>query len=838
MLSKMSKIVKKIRMLYIKLKRIPKFFLMPDQHARFVYCKYYERYEVSDNVIFIESFHGDEISGNPFYLLSQICTDNRFDDYEIYVGANKEQTANICARLSAHGFDNVTVLSRDTNKFCMVLATAKYIISDVSLPPYFIKKEKQIYLNTWHGTPLKGLGRSIKDEPNSIGNVQRNFLMSDYLLCPNRYTLEKLREDYMLTYLYNGKYVLSGYPRNAVLFDKERAVEVKNELGLKDKKIVVYMPTYRDKKSVNDNYHFDMLIDVLDKLDKNISNDMVIIAKLHHLAEGNIDFGRFKRVVAFPNSYETYEVLSIADCLITDYSSVMFDFANTGKKIILHAYDCKDYQNTRSMYMGIEALPFIITKNTETLVKEVNAIDRYRNYAEPIRDYIEYDSQNASNDLIEYVFFGKQSERMEVIDGSEYHNGKENVLLFTGALAKNGMTSALKSLMNMVDCEKRNYFLLFTANSVNCNKLTIHEFPKCSYIPIQGRKVLLYREAVCRFIYYFFRSDFKFVDKVIDRIMKREVKRLFCGIHFNYLIHYSGYEKDIMEMFARMDGQKAIYIHNDLIAESKTKGNLNIKCVEKAYNKFDKIVAIREGTKEELVCSSDKIREKVVLAHNLINYKNILEKAEHQLEFDTCDEFTVVNGKTVAVTAVTECTVSKEELEDIIDDNSTIKFINIGRFSYEKGHERLINAFEKVREKYDNARLIIIGGYGSLYDVVLEQAHNSIFSNDIIIIKSLSNVFPVLTKCSAFVLSSYYEGLPVTIMEALVLGKTVISTDIVGPRAFLQQGYGHLVEESVDAIAEGMCKFIEGTLPPAKYFDAEKFNQNAITEFEAIFEKQ
>jgi CDP-glycerol glycerophosphotransferase len=73
-------------------------------------------------------------------------------------------------------------------------------------------------------------------------------------------------------------------------------------------------------------------------------------------------------------------------------------------------------------------------------------------------------------------------------------------------------------------------------------------------------------------------------------------------------------------------------------------------------------------------------------------------------------------------------------------------------------------------------------------------------------------------------------------MEALVLGKNVISTDIVGPKAFLQQGYGYLVEESEDAIAEGMCKFIEGTLPTPKFFDAEEFNQNAINEFESIFE--
>ena len=833
--SKISKAAKKLKSLCLKVGRFPAVLINSAQRARFIYCRYYEKSEVEDNVIFVEAFHGDEISGNPFYLLREIYRDKRFNEYEIYVGSNKKQRQNIRDRLDAHGMDKVQVISRNSKKYCHVLATAKYIINDVSLPEYFIKKEGQVYLNTWHGTPLKGLGRNIMDSPNSIGNVQRNFLMTDYLLCPNKYTLEKLRDDYMLTYIYNGQYLLSGYPRNDVLFNKKRSAKVKNKLGLNDKKIVVYMPTYRDKKSDEDTYHFDMLMEILEELDNNVSDDIVVIAKLHHLAQGNIDFSKFSRVIPFPNGYETYEVLCTADCLITDYSSVMFDFANTGKKIILHAYDCEEYQNTRSMYMHIESLPFVITENISDLVKEVNAIEQYGSYTDAIHDYVAYDHPKSSKALIDYVFFGKKSEHMEVIDGSSYHNGKENVLIFTGALAKNGMTSALRSLMNMIDSEKRNYFLLFVAQSVNSNKMTIHDFSKYSYIPIQGRKVLYYREAFGRFIYYFLRKDFKFAERAMDSIMKREVKRLFNGIQFDYLIHYSGYERNIMEMFSRMDGQKAIYVHNDLIAESKTKDNINTKCIEKAYNRFDKIVAIREGTKEELVCSSEEIRNKVVLTHNLIDYKNIIAKAELPLVFDTCSEFMVVKHKTVPVTAITECNVSQDELEQILDDNSIIKFINIGRFSYEKGHVRLIEAFEKVRAKYDNVKLIIIGGYGSIYEDVLKRAQDSEYSSDIIIIRSLSNVFPVLKKCSVFVLSSYYEGLPVTIMEALVLGKTVISTDIVGPRAFLQQGYGYLVEESADALADEMCKFMEGALPPAKFFDAEEFNRKAIAEFDEIF---
>ncbi len=819
--SKISKVIRRIQIFWRKVKRNVRYFVQPDQHARFIFCKYYKKTHVSDDVIFVEAFNGDEISGNPFYLLRQICSDERFNDYKIYVGSVKDQIDNIRHRLDANGFDNVTVLQRHTRKYCKVIAVAKYIISDVSMPTYFIKKEGQIYLNTWHGTPLKGLGRSILDAPNSIGNVQRNFLMTDYLLSPNVYTFEKLRDDYMLTHFYKGKYVLSGYPRNEILFDTKKAKKLKRKLGLANKKIVIYMPTWREKDpNDTEDIHLQTLLKVLRNLDKKTSDDTVIIAKLHHLTGGSIDFSKYKKVLPFPNEYETYEVLAMADCLITDYSSVMFDYANTGRKIILYTYDCEEYQNTRSMYTSVETLPFVITTELKELIKEVNALDKYEDYSEKIHHFIEYDTPHASKDLIEYVFFGKQAEGMKVIDGSEYHNGKENVIIFAGSMLKNGITAALKSLTSVIDADKRNYTLLFYAGAVHKNRMTIHEFSKYDYMPIQGARIMTRGEAFCQFLYYFFSIDTKYIRHQLQAIYEREVQRLFAGTKFDYFIHYAGYERNIMSLMVNMDCKRAIYIHNNLIKESDTRDNIHVKSVEYCYNKCDKLVAIREGMREELLFSSESVRDKVCLAHNPINYNQVLERAKMPL---TLDEDT-------------ESTVSVEELAKVLDDQSVTKFINIARFSPEKGLDRLIDAFEMTNAEHPDSKLIIIGGHGVLYEQILNKAKESVCSKDIIIIKSLSNVFPVLTRCSAFVLSSYYEGLPVTIMEALVLGKTVISTDIVGPRAFLSKGYGHLVEESAEAISEGMCKFIEGTLPETKFFDAQEFNDNAIAEFEAIFE--
>lgn len=130
----------------------------------------------------------------------------------------------------------------------MPSVASKYLVNNSTFPTYFIKRSGQIYLNTWHGTPLKAMGRKIIDEPHKTGNTQRNFLMSDYLLYPNEYSFEHFKNDYMIAPYFSGKYVLSGYPCNAVLYDNELKQAMKEKLGVEDKRVVVFMPTWRQGK--------------------------------------------------------------------------------------------------------------------------------------------------------------------------------------------------------------------------------------------------------------------------------------------------------------------------------------------------------------------------------------------------------------------------------------------------------------------------------------------------------------------------------------------------------------------------------------------------------------
>lgn len=803
------------------------FFKQPFYRARFMYVYYRKRISLDDKAIIFESFSGDDMTGNPFYLLMEACTNEKYKDFTKYVAVKKSDMdgdKKVLGLLEHYGIlDKVKIVILSSAKYCKILASAKYIVDNVSLPTYFVKREGQVYLNTWHGTPLKGLGRSIKDNPNSIGNVQRNFLMADYLLYPNKYSFEHIKRDYMLDNFYKGKYVLSGYPCNSAFFNKARRDEIRHNLELTNKKVVVYMPTWRGVGTGNCvDKHIYYLMHFLYELESRLNEDIVVYVKLHHLAMSSITLDDFEKIKPFPNEFETYDFLSIADCLITDYSSVMFDFLNTDKKVLLYTYDKEEYMAGRSVYTDIEDLPFQSFDVPKKLCDVLNGdLSTANDYAQAKNTFCSYDSEYSAKDLLALLIDGKASEKMEIIPGEKYHNNKENVLIFAGELAKNGITTALKSLLSNVDTNKRNYILTFYTKKTQKNKLVLNDFSEeISYIPIQGAKNLDFLGALCQFLYFKLNVNTAFINKHIELNSKREIERCYPSIHFDYAIHYTGYERHIIHIFNAMDAKTAIYTHNDLLSERKTKNNIHVPSLKKAYSQFDRIVIIRDSMREEIKKNIKGVNDnKIVVAHNFNDIKNIKSKSKLEPEFN---EDTYSN-------------VSIDVLKNILNKKDAVKFIDIARYSYEKGLDQLIYAFQKFHNENCNSYLIIVGGDGRMFEEIKEIAESPNVKN-VVIIKSVSNPYPILNKCDCFVLSSHYEGLPMTIMEALILDKKVISTNIPGPSEFLMQGYGYLVDDSVDGVLKGMKEYVSTGLNSLTKFDAEKFNENALEEFNRIFD--
>ena len=344
------------------------------------YIRFRETCPIDEKAILLESQHGGVVGGNIFAIMKELCNNPEYADYTIYLACFESRLEGRYALLRHHGLlERVKVVSTGRDEYFKVLATAKYLINDNTFTNVFIKREGQVYLNTWHGTPLKTLGRKIKSDYAAIGNAQHNFYVADYLLYPNEFTMQHMLEDYMVENLGSAKVLLTGYPRNEVFLTEGRSKEIRRECGMENMEVYAYLPTWRGViGAVTSKQQNERLYEYLKELDGKLSENQRVYVKLHPISVKDIDLSEFHKILPFPaEEYETYEFLNATDGLITDYSSVFFDYAVTGKKIILFTYDKEEYTADRGFYFSMDELPFPQVDTVDGLLACMNQPKSY-----------------------------------------------------------------------------------------------------------------------------------------------------------------------------------------------------------------------------------------------------------------------------------------------------------------------------------------------------------------------------------------------------------------------------------------------------------------------------
>lgn len=785
--------------------------------AKIKYTTFYEsNWEIKEQVL-IESYHGVNIASNEFYLLKELVS--RKKDIDIFVVAKPNTKKIVEKRLDNYNLNNINIVIKDSDEYCQLLCTSKYLINSTSFPDYFIKREGQVYLNTWHGTPLKNMGKKDKVSPHAITNIQRNLLMSDYILFPNDYMKKIFIEDYMLDKLYSGTYITAGYPRNRVFFDEDSRERNRALLGLSDKKVIVYMPTWRGQLGKVSNQRIIAYTYVMiDKISKSLQEDEVLYVSLHYLMNQGVKLSDFNNVYPFPREIETYEFLNVADTLITDYSSVMFDFANTGKKVVLYTYDKLDYIEYRGTYLDLDSLPFEQASNEDELMALINKphTDDYHDFREC---YCSLDYNDNAKYLIDLLIDGIVDSNIKLEKNKV--DDKNKILIYSGNLSRNGITVSLKSLLSQLDLNKNDYFITFLEKSVKNNYTELNLLPsEIEYIPLRGMVNFTVPEGIALFLFNKFNINNSIISKLLDNVYAREIKRIYPNNRFDYVIQFNGYDRHVIQLFSRFKAKKkTLFTHSDMWQELHVRKFAHKPTLDYAFNQYDNIAIVSPSLKKSLIdnfeCNSNSIK----VVENTHPHSQIVEKSKQEIKFDND----------------TVCNIEYSQLCDLLDNSDLTKFINVGRFSPEKGHDRLISAFEKIYLDNQLTRLIIIGGHGILYKDVLERVNQSSARDGIVIIRSMSNPFPILKKCDLFVFSSFYEGLGLVMLESLSLGVPVISTDIPGPREFLNRGYGTLVPDSEEGLYNGMKGFLDNGIEPIN-IDWDAYNNNAISQFEKLFD--
>ncbi|MDO4276681.1 MAG: glycosyltransferase [Eubacteriales bacterium] len=778
------------------------------------YVKCREKKPVNPRLILLESKKGADVGGNILRLALELA--EQYPDHKVYLAMEKRLESQASRKLALRGGEEVKLVEYYSFQYFELLATAGYLVTDTGFCRQFIKRPGQIYMNTWHGTSFKKLGKDIPAAVYAIGNIQRNFLMTDYLVSPSSYAIERLKEAYSLGNLYQGTYVYAGYPRNQVFYNEKLRKPSQEKCKKKYERIYCYMPTWRG--TVADNCTGEtrekqakVIKGYLDRLDQELNEKEVLFVRLHPFVGSLIDYREYRHIEEIEGEDDPYEILEAADCLITDYSSVFFDYANRRDgKIILFLYDRKDFQEERDFYLKPEELPFPVTETAEELIKELRSPKGYDDTAFRA-EYCPFDGPDAARILCRLLIEGKESEglRLEKARG----NGKKNLLFYVGSLKRNGLTTSYLNLMENIDRSGYNYYAAFQEEYLEKCPSRTDLLPDFVHpVPMSKGWFLTFGEAFASIFYYYLKLDLPLARKYLKRFYKREYDRNFGFGKFDWCIHFSGYEKKVISLFQEAPGKRAIFVHNDMLMEAKTRGNQHLPTLQEAYCQYDVVAAVSEDIYDRTLLISGK-EENLHVVHNCHAYRQVQEKAEQALVFDE----------------TTRCTCSKEELEEIMKGPMK-KFITIGRFSPEKGHEMLLQAFSLYQKDFPDSVLIIIGGGGNLYENTAETVEKLGLKKNVILVRSIQNPMPVLKACDLFILSSLYEGLGLVLLEADTLGLPVISTDVTGPRGFMREHGGYLVPPTAEGLYQGMKAFDRGEVP-VLHVDYEDYNKKAVREF-------
>ncbi|MGC9538828.1 bifunctional glycosyltransferase/CDP-glycerol:glycerophosphate glycerophosphotransferase [Streptomyces sp. UG1] len=274
------------------------------------------------------------------------------------------------------------------------LATSRYVVANNHLPDWFAKREGQVVVQTWHGTPLKKIGHDIEAihfaDQRYLERVEKEVQNWDMLVSPNSFSTPILKR----AFGFPGEMVECGYPRNDVLRrpDMEhREQEIRRRIGLpEDKRVVLYAPTWRDDQFyAPGKYKLDFRIDLADARAR-LGTDHVLLVRRHPNVVDPVP-GAGDGFVFDVSDYPDMADLSlITDVMITDYSSLMFDYANTGRPILFFTYDLDHYRDTlRGFYFDFEhSAPGPLVHTSRDLVTAIADIDRIQDtYAERYRRF-------------------------------------------------------------------------------------------------------------------------------------------------------------------------------------------------------------------------------------------------------------------------------------------------------------------------------------------------------------------------------------------------------------------------------------------------------------------
>ncbi|WP_419154689.1 CDP-glycerol glycerophosphotransferase family protein [Weissella bombi] len=486
---------------------------------------------IIENMIMYETFHGNSMTDNPFALFLEIVKQDVEKKYiHVWVLSHKPEEDIQVQRFIE--MENLYFVDLYSDEYLSAIARAKFLINNTSFPPYFFRREEQIYINTWHGTPLKTLGKDMAGSYGQHKNLARNFLQATHILSPNRFTGEKIIYSHDIDGVYQGEIIEEGYPR--IDLAQSTTTKYLDDVLMKDvkfdknKKTILYAPTWRGEVDSVGNINDELLEKVL-IMKNSLPDNYQILLKVHPLLYKYVkNDNRFENIV-ISDYLDINEISAFIDVLITDYSSAFIDFLATKKPIILFQYDQEQYLADRGVYISLDKLSIPIITSDEELEVLLRDVDNLTS------EYIEFDEfaytqvGNSSEKIINHIF---ANQKVVTVD---YSNSLKNILVWTGKL-----TNEKVYQINKLSVLNKNILLWHPA------KVSVEE-EEC----IKGLKrniKIFYNVGEIVFdqknyaLYTLIRKNEVHQELITDaqQIFSSNVRRMFGSLHFETVIDFDG----------------------------------------------------------------------------------------------------------------------------------------------------------------------------------------------------------------------------------------------------------------------------------------------------------
>ena len=811
--------------------------------------------------VLYESFHGAGVLCNPEAIFQRLLSDPDYNHlHHVWVVADESIWARVPPEIRNHPRVSHTI--HDSTSYRHELAVCTYLINNVTFKQDFAKRSGQVYVNTWHGTPLKLMGYDRAGNFDHTLNVVRNFLSADYLVSSNSRTLDMYLTGHRLAGMTNAIITDVGTPR----VDRQHGASVTTDwavrrlieqgISLHGKRVVLYAPTWRGSRVHSPRVDREALVGALHALTSRLGDDVVILLKVHQAVFDEMSKEPDLEAVLVPNDVPTNEILGLTDVLITDYSSICIDFLETGRPVVFYQPDREGYAHENGLYDEAASLPGQVVTSTDGLSaavdQELSSTDRHPNYAHWRSWSCPHERGNSAARVIDIVFGGSRDGTRSVASQS----GKPKMLLALGALRNNGVGNSALNLLATIDHDRFDVSVAFPAESaVESPEMVARIDSRANRLPRSGRmNELAFALPV--------RKKFEgggggaLMQRWMDRLFSAEWRRCFGDAEFDYVMDLNGYSAFSARLMSQAPvGTKAIWLHSDMAADAQRQVNgrfpnrANVLAVIERYSHFDRLVsvssALRDVNRRKLGGPVEP--SKFVSARNTIDRSRLVLSDEpspatierdpmsaRQLEVRGLRDCMMELAQTQGLDALKATMADVETAYRVVASggDTPVRFVTVGRLSPEKAHWRLMNAFALLNQEFPDTQLVIVGD-GPLADELKDLASSLGVSDSVVFTGQVQNPTYLLKVCDCFVLSSDYEGQPMVILEALALGLPVISTHFDSIRDALPDGFGVVVESDPTELAAAMRSFVEQGQTPPRTFDVQAYNDEALAELSA-----